>query len=47
MLTLSRETIEDTVYWGDLGLHMEEFPFNYEETTEEELSNILEEMGVT
>ena len=38
--------IEDTAYWEDLGLHMEEFPFNYEETTEEELSNILEEMGV-
>lgn len=46
MLTLNRDSIEEASNWADLGLHMEEFPFQYHGMTEEELGTVLEEMEI-
>lgn len=45
MLTLSRETIEEMARWEDLGLHIEEFPFQYRGMTEEEFAEQMNELG--
>ena len=45
MLTLSRETIEEMARWEDLGLHIEEFPFQYRGMTEEEFADNMRELG--